>query len=438
MAIKHVAKQYDYIGLSTDDKSSITTEGATIYYVDTGEMGVYHDGIWQNKKNLTNPDTSGRISMNSVFGEQLVGQRIPSISAQFMYGIDTRVAKTELSSNGGSITFTDSLLKVNSGTNSNGDGLIESKQALRYVPGHEAYCYFTTVFSTPKVNSRQEAGLYEATNGFWIGYVDEEFGLMRIRGGVEYWTPSSEFDTDIIDGNNEHNFTIDLTKGNIWKLSYGYLGFAVITLEVLCTCGQWFKVHRIKYPNTSAVTHIANTYLPLRARAINTGNTTNISVSIGSVSAGIVDGGGAESTGRRFSASMPSTATGTNTAIAVFRNKSTFNSIQNHVEGRLTRISITTDGAQPVTLQILKGFTITNSPTWADIDTNNSIHEYTTNATVTTTNAYQTVAFELAKSDKYVEDVRYLDINLFAGESALFLANGSNNVKISMNWVELF
>ena len=46
MALKHIAKKYDYIGLSTDDKSKITTEGATIYYVDTGESQKYHSGTW--------------------------------------------------------------------------------------------------------------------------------------------------------------------------------------------------------------------------------------------------------------------------------------------------------------------------------------------------------------------------------------------------------
>ena len=51
MAIKHIARQYDYIGLSTDDKTSITTEGAVIYYVDTKKTQVYHNGNWHDKSN---------------------------------------------------------------------------------------------------------------------------------------------------------------------------------------------------------------------------------------------------------------------------------------------------------------------------------------------------------------------------------------------------
>ena len=59
MAIKHIARQYDYIGLSTDDKTNITTEGATIYYVDKGKSQVYHDSSWHDK--FESVDTSGSI-----------------------------------------------------------------------------------------------------------------------------------------------------------------------------------------------------------------------------------------------------------------------------------------------------------------------------------------------------------------------------------------
>ena len=46
MAIKHIARQYDYIGLSTDDKTIISTEGAVIYYTDTQKREIYHNGNW--------------------------------------------------------------------------------------------------------------------------------------------------------------------------------------------------------------------------------------------------------------------------------------------------------------------------------------------------------------------------------------------------------
>ena len=275
----------------------------------------------------TSKDASGRIGMNTVFGETVIGQRIPSVTGQFMYGVDDREIR-DLSSNGGSISFDENLLCINSGTASNGDGIIESKQTVRYIPGHESFAFFTTVFDAPVAGNCRKAGLWEEGNGFWVGYIDTTFGFCRVRDGVEYFTAIDDFDTDIMNGNNPYNFTFDPQKGNIWKVSYGYLGFAVITLEMLSPTGQWFKVHTIEYPNSSTETHIANTYLPLRAQSINDGNTTNKTVKIGSVSAGIVNGGTYDASARPFSASLPATSTGTNTPIAVFRNKSTFRTRQ--------------------------------------------------------------------------------------------------------------
>ena len=55
-----------------------------------------------------------------------------------------------------------------------------------------------------------EVGLYEVDNGFWIGYKDLEFGLMRLRGGTEYWTPHTDFDYDILA--TDSDFQFDPTK----------------------------------------------------------------------------------------------------------------------------------------------------------------------------------------------------------------------------------
>lgn len=381
-------------------------------------------------------DVSGRVSFNSVFGEGIIGTRIPSIAGQFMYGADTRKI-VDLSANGGSISTNDALLVISSGTAANGDGLIESKQSLRYIAGHEAYAFFTTVFSKPKTNSKLQAGLYEENNGFYIGFDGLEFGFMRLRAGVEHWISIDDFDTDIKSGNNEYGYKFDYSKGNIWKISYGYLGFANITLEVLCTCGNWLRVHTIDYPNTSPETHIANTYLPLRARALNDGNTSDVSVKIGSVSAGIVDGGNSKVTDRRFGASVPAKATSTDTIVVAFRNKSTFNSITNRIPALLERVALSTDGAQNVTIELWKGATLTGAETWTDADVNSTL-EYSTDAVLSVAGTEFLIAFELSKSQDYVEKVGDFNFLLFPNETAIFLANGNNTVKQSINWTENF
>jgi hypothetical protein len=70
MAIKHIAKKYEYIGLSTDDKSDIMTEGATIYYIDKGYAQKYHNGTWYDDAN-TEIKNSLDISMGFIGSETI-------------------------------------------------------------------------------------------------------------------------------------------------------------------------------------------------------------------------------------------------------------------------------------------------------------------------------------------------------------------------------
>ena len=46
MAIKYNAHRREYVGLSSDDKSIIATEGSIIYYTDTENHEILHDGNW--------------------------------------------------------------------------------------------------------------------------------------------------------------------------------------------------------------------------------------------------------------------------------------------------------------------------------------------------------------------------------------------------------
>ena len=88
MAIKHIARQYDYIGLSTDDKTSITTEGATIYYVDKGKSQVYHNGSWHDK--FESVETIGNVE-DLVFHDE---SATPNAGLEFEVGNykDLRIA----------------------------------------------------------------------------------------------------------------------------------------------------------------------------------------------------------------------------------------------------------------------------------------------------------------------------------------------------------
>ena len=382
-------------------------------------------------------DSAGRSSANTVFGENQVGIRHADIAAQFHYGYPTGAANSSTVGSG-TISITDALLTVSTGTDSDGHARIINKKALRYIPGHEAYCFFTGVFTQGVANSYQRAGLFNEDDGFFIGYEGTQFTCTIRREGVD---ENHAIDVSKIFDENYDAF--DPTKGNVYKISFGYLGFATITFEVLQPNGAWRVLHKIEYPNTSTVTHITNTNLQPRAEVTNDGNTSDIIFKTGSFTAGIVNGGGSDPASRKFSldASNQTITAGEDMAI-MLRVKSTFNSQTNYIQSLLTFISAASDLSKNSVWEFRKNMTITNTPTWTDVATTDSTIEYSTDATVTSGSGKLGFAFTLGKADKLFEFIDKLESELYPGETLTLIIKTplgtSGTYDYAVRWKELF
>lgn len=388
---------------------------------------------------VTPVDVAHRGASNTIFGDSITGTRVPSIAAQFQYGLRSDDAVVDVVGSG-TTSFANAMLVLNTGTDANGHIGIQGSDYLRYIPGHEAYCFFTSVFSTPVADSIQRIGLFDFDsgngNGFFIGYEDAQFGVTRRRAGVDTFTP-----VNVADVFPEASGVFDPTKGNTYKISYGYLGFATIHFEVLLPHGGFVELAAIAYPNTSTETHIANTNIPLRAEMTNTGNTTDLEMRIGSVTAGIVDGGGADPIARIFTfpTGVVVVPSGT-TQLIHFRNKSTFFGITNKITSQLMLLSAATDGNKPVSWGIKKNATLTTPGTWTDVDTADSIMEYSLDAVANLTTGSDLILWDMARADSFFEDVEKYLVKLRPNEWATIyvISSTGSDVSLSVRWVELF
>lgn len=349
-------------------------------------------------------DNIGRQSLNTIFGEQIHGVRRADIASQFQYGYPAGNADTD-TANGGTIATVESMLIVSTSNNIAGSAGINNKKALRYLPGHEAYIVFTAVFTEGVADSYQRGGLFDSNNGFFIGYEGEDFKVTRRRDGTDVRVGITL--DDVFTG-------FDPTKGNVYKISFGYLGFATIIFEVLKSDGSWTSIHKIEYPNTATVTHILNTNLQPRMEVVNTGNNTDISMKVGSFTAGIVDGGRGDPTARRFTVGKTAQAIVAGTLMVItFRNKSSFASLVNYIQSQLTLLSFNSDLSKSSLWELEKNATITNSPTWADLDTDDSIMEASTDAVVTRGTGQLNFSVPLGKVDRVlITDLEEQEIEL--------------------------
>lgn len=389
-------------------------------------------------RNASTLDASGRSSFNSVFGEKITGVRKPSISAQFQYGLlDDDADITE--NNGGTVAVVDNMLTFSTGTNIAGQAIAQSKNYVRYLPGSELYCNFTCAFTTPKADSYQYAGIFDDNDGFFIGYDGTDFIICRRRAGVDFKTiiPQSAF-ADIFD----EGYTFDPTKLNVYKISFGYLGAATINFEIMQASNEWKVLYKIEYPGTATVTHIAQTYLPVRGEVANTGNNTDIVIKVGSLSAGIVDGAGAVPSERVYNYSKGITSITTNPQlIFTFRNKTTYNSIENRISALLCLVSLSTELNKNARFQFLLNPTLTNTPTWSDMATN-SILEISTDATINTATGEILLPVNVFKTDTFFEYIRELGIKIRPGDIVAILlrtdAGVTGTTDISIRWREEF
>lgn len=379
-------------------------------------------------------DGSGRSSLNSIFGDKIIATRKPHISAQFQYQLASYEGDPEIVGTG-TIVREDSMLKLRTGTDADGSASLKSNVFLRYIPGHQCYGLFTCYFNS-NTNTKQEMGINDQQNGFLLCYNGVDLSLVKYRNGVETIYPIDK--SVVFEG-------YDPTKLNVYHLSYGYLGAAPCSIEVMNPQGTFELLGKIEYPNSSTETHIAQTHLPLTAKCTNVGNTTNTELGIGSFEAGIVDGGFIQGsigdpTARHFTKGEHKTAFVSGSIIA-FRSKATYSSIENRISSLLKLISVSTEGAKPVSFILLKSPAFTGTPTWNDVSVD-SVLEYSTDL-VLDTGAEDGDAFlewEMGKVDQFFRDIASQDLLLRPNDWAVFycISSVATDIGLSIKWAELF
>jgi hypothetical protein len=356
-------------------------------------------------------DVSGNQAFNGIFGERFVAHRLPKISANFCYPPDTR-SSTQTTLNGGSVSLVDSQLTLQTGVNVAGFASIQTSDYLRYSAGRDAEAMFTRIFTIGKANSRDYGGLFDANDGFFLGMngVDFVAGVRRLT--VDILVKQSNFNRDKLDGNGPSGFVLDITKMNIFRINYGYLGIAPCYYQIFGGSEiGWITFHVHDVVNKQAMTHISNPYLPLRIEVANSGNNTNIVAKVGSVYAGTIDGAGAvDSSSREFteSRSFAGVTSGTNKPLIFFHNKPTFGGVANKIDDLLIKIGFAVEGTKTVKISLYKINAEPVGGTWTDVETANSNMRINIGGafTISAANSMLLDAWALGKSDSLFEQVK--------------------------------
>jgi hypothetical protein len=232
---------------------------------------------------------------SDVFEQVVVGSRYNQVEVNFSQTdpdliTDITVTKT----NGGDAANSSGQAVFSTGTNTNGGIKAVSNGLVYYNPHSETFAAFSAVFTTGIANSYQRIGIYDANNGFFVGFNNAVFGVTLRKGGLDTFTAQASFNVDTLTGAANSTFrrngipeAIDFTKDNLYRIRFGWLGAAPIFFEVYSPDGDWVVFNVIRHPNTSTSASINNPDLPVTLDIQKTGaGATNLIMNTGCWGAG--------------------------------------------------------------------------------------------------------------------------------------------------------
>lgn len=260
---------------------------------------------------------------------------------------------------------------------------------------------------------------------------------------TDSWTAQTSWNgADKFDGTGITGVTLDPTKGNVFQISFQYLGFGKISFY--CEDpddGEFHLVHSIEYANANTTPSIAQPSLPLSMIAENTSNTTNIVVKTASMGAYIE--GDEDSIGLRLGAKATKTlsATAAETPLLALRCKEVFQSLQNRGKIKIQIISTGVEHSKPVNINFYANPTLTGA-SFSDVNTAVSMVETDTSATAFSSGTFL-FSINLGKTGNDVIDLKeekYAGVlspgNIFLATIAPTSTNGAEGT-VTFNWVEL-
>ena len=395
------------------------------------------------------------VKINSplaAFGEMLSVAPHPLFQGSFEYTVDNTEITTNTVVNGGTVTQGSAMAVCTTSTTTASSALLVSKQQARYKAGSGGAMRFTSLFTTPVAATEQYIGLADEVgssaafkNGYMIGYDGTTFGFHRFQNDAKSTTALANWD-DPLDGTGASGITIDQTKLNVFFIVYQFLGAGAqfIYMEKNET-GAMHLVHTCPYAGANTTPSTFNPNYRFTIWADNLGTTDSLIVKSASYAYFV------EGETNRIELHQPLQSTGnqqttsitTELAIFTIRNKSTYVSKTNFIDIVLEGLSasIEASGANNLgTVRIVKNATLGGSPSYADINTSDSVVDIDTAGT-TVTGGKELLGFNLAgKNDSVHADIVNHLIIVNPGETITVAGTSAASATIDagMLWRELF
>lgn len=343
--------------------------------------------------NPVTSDEDGRSEVADVgfvtaFGEKAVASKTPERQYAFSRDFDpSEWSQTHVST--GTSYNTNSQFTVSTGINAAGAATVVSKELAHYRSGQGLIIQFSAAFTTGVANSEQYIGLGDTNNGFFFGYNGTSFGVLHKNSGSATWTAQANWTgTDKLDGNGVSGVTLTPSYPNVYMIQTQLHYMGKIFFYVVTSTSRFPKlVHTINWPNvdhSGQNTTIDYGNLPIQLHVLNSGNTSNVTLSTASMAV-FTEGNLRNLGGENALAITRSNGSANEDLVFRLRNKLTlYSGNTNHTDIIINSISVATDNnSQIAIIRARMDANYSKTATWVDVDSVRSTCEY--DATTTST-----------------------------------------------------
>jgi len=324
-------------------------------------------------------------SAGDAFNRLRVSNPYPLFENSSRYDINNTIWHSSTAT-GGSVTHntTNAAIQLTTNTQTSASASLVTLKNFRYQPGKGHLVQQTLSIVNPsEENSITKWGYFDDNDGLFFSSSGGVFGVVLRDNGTDTFVAQSNFNLDTLDGNGQSGFNIDLSKSNIYQISFQFLGVGVVEFSVYKGDGSTIPFHRFENANTNTYQYMKTALLPVKYEVINT-DTTTAGSGINVLCVNVSSEGGFNPlyyiiNGRSTSDFVDH---GSNYEIPVLsiRSRKNVNGQKNKVEVIPFRMTICCDSKAAI-VRLRKNATLTAGVTSFTTVSDNSSMEYNTTAT---------------------------------------------------------
>lgn len=384
------------------------------------------------------PVYSNVVEPIDAFGDTSTTSKEPSIIVTFQYNINASIVTSTVT---GTAAITQAnAMAVLSTVASAGTARLQSIGLTQYTAGTGLRSYLTAVFNSGVAGTSQWVGAGNIDNGYFFGYNGTQFSIRHLNNSSDTFIAQTSWNHDTMNGSGSSGITLNPQRGNVYSMKIQWLGFGVVKFYIENpNNGLPILVHIINYGNINTVPSLNKTGFYGVATLSNGVTATAMNMNVGCI-ANYLEGNVLTRPGIKFSINnSASVASSTLQSVLSIRVRSTFAGVNNYVPILVDLFSFSVEGNKPVRFDVM--LNPTNTFTWTNINTNQSVVEFsTTVATITTnTDTSNKYIFFLGKIDSQTNKITDNRLFVYPGQTitiACFTTNATNDNNASISWRE--